>query len=111
MKSSAVLIEKRRFWQQHVLQAQSHHGSIADYAKHHRLNANTLYYWVSAAKRTTSINKPDVEQVSFSAVQVSSPTAAGHYLLQLSPRVTLHLPALPDPHWLTILCRKMDDCA
>jgi transposase-like protein len=61
MKSSAALIEKRRFWQQHVLQAQSHHGSLADYAKHYRLNANTLYYWVRAAKRTTLINKPDVE--------------------------------------------------
>jgi len=52
--SMEQLTEKQHFWQQHVLQAQSHNGSLADYAKQHQLKANTLYYWVGIFKRTAA---------------------------------------------------------
>ncbi len=105
MEPSVPLTEKRRFWQQHVLQAQSHKGSLADYAQQHQLKANTLYYWVSVFKKT----HPAIEPISFSAVRVSSPAA--QYSLQLSSRVTLQLSVLPDPQWLVDLCCRLDACA
>ena len=113
MKTAAALTEKRRFWQQHVQQARSHSGSLADYAKQRQLNANTLYYWVGKLKHKTTIKKSDSEPVSFSAVQVSLPAPAPttHYSLQLSPRVALHFTVLPDPKWLVELCRQMEACA
>jgi len=108
MKPAAALTEKRRFWQQHALQAQSHSGSLADYAKQHQLNANTLYYWVGKIKHKTLIKKSDSGPVNFSAVQVSLSAPTAHYSLQVSPRVTLHFTVLPDPQWLAELCRQMD---
>jgi transposase-like protein len=113
MKPAAALTEKRRFWRQHVQQAQSHKGSLADYAKQHQLNANTLYYWAGKLKRKTPIKKSDSKPVSFSAVQVSLPAPAPTtlYSLQLSPRVILHFTVLPDPQWLAELCHRMDACA
>lgn len=102
MEPSAKLTEKRRFWQQHVLQAQSHSGSLANYAQQQQLNVNTLYYWVSVFKTT----KPSCELVGFSAVRVSSPAA--QYSLQLSSRVTLHCSVLPDSQWLADVCRRLD---
>jgi len=110
MKPAAALTDKRRFWQQHVAQAQSHHGSLAGYAKHHQLNANTLYYWVGKLKHKTAIKKSASKPVSFSAVQVSAPAPTRHCSLQLSPRLSLQCSALPDPQWLADLCRVMDVC-
>ena len=102
MEPSVPLTEKRRFWQKHVLQAQSHNGSLANYAQQQKLSVNTLYYWVSVFKTT----KPSCEPIGFSAVRVSSP--ATQYSLQLSSRVTLQLSALPDPQWLVDLCCRLD---
>ena len=99
---------KQNFWQQHVLQAQSHNGSLADYAKKHQLKANTLYYWVGIFKRTAQPKQLAIEPVSFSAVRVSSPTPAAHYQLHLSSRLTLQCSSLPDPQWLAELCRQLD---
>jgi len=95
------LTEKQKFWQQHVLQAQSHNGSLADYAKQHRLKTNTLYYWVGLFKRA-------IDPVSFSAVRVPSPAPATHYQLHLSSRLMLQCSVLPDPQWLAELCRQLD---
>lgn len=113
MKPATALTEKRRFCQQHVQQALSHNGSLADYAKQHQLNANTLYYWVGKLKHKIPIKKSASEPVSFSAVQVSLPAPAptAHYSVQLSSRVSLHFTVLPDPQWLAELCRQMDACA
>jgi len=102
MEPSAKLTEKRRFWQQHVHQAQSHSGSLANYAQQQQLNVNTLYYWVSVFKTT----KPSCETVGFSAVRVSS--SAAQYSLQLPSRLTLQFSVLPDPQWLSDVCRAMD---
>ena len=108
MGSSVKLTEKQRFWQQHVLQAQSHSGSLADYAKQHRLKVNTLYYWVGVFSRSARAKKTAIEPTSFSAVRVSSPVAIAHYHLHLSSRLSLQCSALPDPQWLANLCRVMD---
>ena len=105
MEPSAKLTDKRRFWQQHVRQAQSHKGSIANYAQQKQLNVNTLYYWVSVFKTT----KPSCEPIGFSAVRLSSP--APQYSLQLSSRVALQFSVLPDPQWLADVCRVMGACA
>ena len=105
------LTDKQHFWRQHVLQARSHNGSLADYAKQHQLKANTLYYWVSTFKRTAQPKQLAVEPVSFSAVHVSSPATAAHYQLHLSSRLTLQCSALPDPQWLAELWRQLDASA
>ena len=105
MAPSAQLTDKQRLWQQHVLQAQSHNGSLADYAQQQQLKAHTLYYWASVFKKTHAA----IEPIGFSAVRVSSPAA--QYSLQLSSRVTLQLSVLPNPQWLAELCRQMDACA
>lgn len=105
------LTEKQHFWQQHVLQAQSHNGSLADYAKHNQLKANTLYYWVGLFKRAAQPKPLAIEPVSFSAVRVYSPAPAAHYQLHLSSRLTLQCSALPDPQWLAELYRQLDTSA
>ncbi len=102
MNPASALTEKRRFWQQHALQIQSHSGSLADYAKQQQLNVNTLYYWVSVFKKSHAA----VEPIGFSAVRISSPAA--QYSLQLSSQVTLQCSVLPDPQWLSDVCRAMD---
>ena len=109
MNHSAPLTEKQHFWQRHALQAQSHKGSLADYAKQHQLKVNTLYYWVGVFNRSTRTKKAAIKPIGFSAVRVSSPAA--QYSLQLSSRVTLQFSVLPDPQWLAELCRVMDACA
>ena len=102
------ITKKQHFWQQHVLQALSHNGSLADYAKQQQLKVNTLYYWVGVFNRSKRTKKVAIEPAGFSAVRVSSPVPSPHYLLQLSSRVTLHFSVLPDPQWLANLCRQMD---
>jgi hypothetical protein len=108
MESSALLTEKQRLWQQHVVQAQLHNSSLADYAKQHRLKVNTLYYWVGVFNRSARAKKTAIEPTGFSAVRVSSPVPAAHYFLHLSSRLSLQCSALPDPQWLANLCRVMD---
>jgi len=105
------LTEKQHFWQQHVLRAQSHNGSLADYARQHQLKTNTLYYWVGIFKRTAQSKQLVMEPVSFSAVRVSSLTSTTHYQFHLSSRLTLQCSALPDPQWLAELCRQLDATA
>jgi hypothetical protein len=102
------LTEKQKFWQQHALQAQSHNGSLADYAKQQQLKVNTLYYWVGIFKRAAQPKKLAIQPVSFSAVRVSSPAPVVHYQLHLSSRLALQCAVLPDPQWLAELCRQLD---
>jgi hypothetical protein len=102
------LTEKQHFWQQHVLQAQSHDGSLADYAKQQQLKATTLYYWVGVFNRSARTKKADVAATGFSAVRVSSPVSVAHYQLYLSSRLTLQCSVLPNPQWLAELCRQLD---
>jgi hypothetical protein len=102
------LTEKQKLWQQHVLQAQSHNGSLADYAKQQQLKVNTLYYWVGVFNRSQRTKKVAIEPAGFSAVRVSSPAPAALYQLHLSTRLILQCSAIPDPQWLTELCRQLD---
>lgn len=102
------LTEKQKFWQQHVLQAQSHNGSLADYAKQQQLKATTLYYWVGVFSRSTRTQKIDITATGFSVVRMSSPAPAAHYQLHLSPRLTLQCAVLPTPQWLAELYRQLD---
>lgn len=102
------LTEKQKFWQLHALQAQSHNGSLADYARQQKLKVNTLYYWVGIFKRAVKPKKLVNEPMSFSAVRVSSSAPTAHYHLHLSPRLTLQCSALPAPAWLAELCRQLD---
>jgi transposase-like protein len=102
------LTEKQHFWRQHVLQAQSHNGSLADYAKLHQVKATTLYYWVGVFSRATRTKKADVTATGFSAVRVSSPVPAAQYYIHLSSRLTLQCSVLPNPQWLAEFCRQLD---
>jgi len=102
------LTDKQKLWQQHVVHAQAHNGSLADYARQHQLKTNTLYYWVAIFKRTAQPKQLVIEPVSFSAVRMSSPAPASYYQLYLSSRLTLQCAVLPDPQWLAELCRQLD---
>lgn len=108
MSTSTSLTEKRRFWQQHALQAQQHNGSLADYAKQHELNVNTLYYWVGVFKHNSPPKINRVEPVRFSAVQIAAQPFRSDVILHLSSQLTLQCSALPDPQWLATLCRQLD---
>ena len=107
MGTSTSLTEKQRFWQQHVLQARLHKGSLADYAKQQQIKVNTLYYWVSVFGR----NKTAVESVGFSAVQITARPSHADVILHLSSQLTLQCAVLPDPQWLATLCRQLDSLA
>lgn len=101
------LTEKQKFWQQHVLQAQSFDGSLADYARQQKLNASSLYYWIGVFNRATRTTQAPVAATSFSVVRVASPAPA-HCQIHLPSRVMLQCSALPDPQWLAELCRQLD---
>jgi len=105
------LTEKQKRWQQHVRQALSHNGSLADYAKQHQLKVHTLYYWVDIFKRADQPKKLAIEPMSFSAVRVPAPTPTSNYQLHLSSRLTLQCAVLPDPQWLVELWRQLDAAA
>jgi transposase-like protein len=102
------LTEKQKFWQQHVLRAQSSNGSLADYARQQQLNAKSLYHWVRVFNRTTRTTQASVAATGFSVVRVASPAPA-HCQIHLSSRVMLQCSALPDPQWLAELCRQLDE--
>jgi hypothetical protein len=102
------LAEKRQFWQKHVLQAQLHAGSLADYAKQHQLKATALYYWARVLNRSAGTKQAAVEPVGFSAVHVSSAAPAADYVIHVSSRLTLRGSVLPNPQWLAELCRQLD---
>ncbi len=72
------LTEKQHFQQHHILQAQSHNGSLVDYAKKYQLKSNTLEYWVGIFKRAAQAKPLAIEPVSFSAACVSSRASAAY---------------------------------
>lgn len=94
-----ALTAKQQYWSQHLLQADSFEGSLADYARSQGLSAQHLYQWRNV------LRKREITQVATKTVftEVTRSGFAG-------PSLTLHLGAaqmvfgsLPDVRWLSQL--------
>ena len=92
----STFTEKQQYWCEQLQRADSFDGSLADFARHQGIKAQTLYQWRSA------LRKREITQVASQTVftEVAQSSFAAPGLVMYLGDAQLVFSVLPDPRWL-----------